>query len=279
MCLKKQWHLYLKWPEGGGIWVNLNTKTNFCFWVKYSFKTSHWLSEKSYASHMHNFLTICILQKSSICVLTTWQWVNRFWLNYSFKELLILKAAAPGPEIEMRVEKKIGTLRGRRVSSVRGGPMGSWDGWINRKMDFGPCMIELVAWMWCGALISSSWPIRDMLSSPAGGRHSSDTVWYLKGLSEDIQIIILSQFSVDLHQLFDAAFFFILLYSLYLHLVVISLYRSFLQMLVHFLPNTTHFLMVIFCSSDTVFIEVKLFFCWVLISSSLLIFTCLAVCD
>lgn len=71
-------------------------------------------------------------------------------------------------------------------------------------------MIELVAGMWCGALILS-WPIRDMLSSPAGGRHSSDTVWYLKGLSEDVQIIILSQSSVDLHQLFDAAFFVILL--------------------------------------------------------------------
>lgn len=139
-----------------------------------------------------------IFQNCSICVLTTWQWVNEFWVNYSFKGLWILKAGAPGPEIEMRVERKIGTLRGRRASSVRSAPRGSWmDGWIERWI---LAHAWLNWWQGCGVVplyrpSCCSWPICDMLSSPAGGRHSLDTVWYLKGLSEDVQITDLSQSS------------------------------------------------------------------------------------
>lgn len=46
-------------------------------------------------------------------------------MNYSFKGLRIIKAGAPGPEIE--IESKIGTLRGRRASSIRSAPMGCWE--------------------------------------------------------------------------------------------------------------------------------------------------------
>lgn len=69
-------------------------------------------------------------------------------------------------------------------------------------MDFGSCMIEFVAGMWCPYIAHPAAPDRFVtLSGPAGGTHGSDTVWCLKGLSEDVQIIILSQSNLDLHRL------------------------------------------------------------------------------
>lgn len=70
---------------------------------------------------------------------------------------------------------------------------GEIDGWMNRKMHFGSCMIESVV-VRLYRPSRCSCPDRSVtLSSPAGGRHASDTGWSLKGLSEDVQIIILSQ--------------------------------------------------------------------------------------